>query len=138
MRALRTNAATSLRMAGIRQKGTKIEKSVAIALRDLGLNHRKNVRSLVGSPDFANKSRRWAVFVHGCFWHHHPGCHRATLPKSNTSFWKAKFRDNQRRDARAIRALRRQGYRVVIIWECQEKLIRKKLSKILESRGIDA
>lgn len=138
MRALRTDAATSIRMAGIRQKGTRIEESVAAALRDLGLHYRKNVRSLVGSPDFANRARRWAVFVHGCFWHHHSGCHRATIPKTNVGFWKAKFRDNQRRDARAVRTLRRQGYCVVVIWECQEKRIRDKLRKILEPRGIDA
>jgi DNA mismatch endonuclease Vsr len=138
MRPARPAPATSARMAGIRQKGTKIETVVAIFLRELGLRYRKNVKHLPGSPDFANRSRRWAVFVNGCFWHHHTGCRKATVPKSNTNFWMAKFRDNRRRDARAIRRLRHEGYRVVVIWECQEKLIHAKLSKILEARSVDA
>ena len=132
MRIIRTDPETSARMARIRQKGTKIEAAVASALRDLGLHYRKNVRKLPGSPDFANRSKRWAVFVHGCFWHHHTGCYRATIPKSNRGFWLQKFRDNKRRDARSAQLLRRQGYRVVVIWECQEGRIRDKLTKILE------
>lgn len=138
MRPVRPAPATSARMSGIRQKGTKIETVVAIILRDLGLRYRKNVKQLPGSPDFANRSRRWVVFVNGCFWHHHTGCRKATVPKSNTNFWTIKFRDNRRRDARAIRRLRHEGYRVVVIWECQEKLVRAKLSKILEARSVDA
>jgi DNA mismatch endonuclease Vsr len=125
-------------MAGIRQKETKIETSVAMILRDLGLHYRKNVKRLPGSPDFANRSARWAVFVNGCFWHHHAGCRKATVPKTNTSFWMQKFRDNRRRDARAIRSLRKDGYLVVTIWECQPTRIRAKLGKILEARSVDA
>ena len=124
-------------MAGIRQKGTKIETAVAVILRELGLHYRKNVKNLPGSPDFANRSRRWAVFVNGCFWHHHAGCRKATVPKSNANFWIVKFRDNRWRDARAIRYLRREGYCVVTVWECQEDRIRSKLGKILEARSVD-
>lgn len=138
MRIVRPSIETSARMARIRQKDTRIEATVASALRDLGLHYRKNVRKLPGSPDFANKSKRWAVFVHGCFWHHHAGCQKATVPKSNRTFWLDKFRDNKRRDARSIRRLRRDGYRVVVIWECQERSIRYKLTKILEASGVDS
>jgi len=138
MRAARPDSATSVRMAGIRQKGTSIETMVAIILRDLGLYYRKNVKHLPGSPDFANRSARWAVFVNGCFWHHHAGCLKATVPKSNTKFWTTKFRDNRRRDARAIRRLRHEGFLVITIWECQKDRIRGKLSKILEARSVDA
>ena len=138
MKAVRPDPETSARMARIRQKGTKIETIVATVLRDLGARYRKNVKKLPGSPDFANRSRRWAVFVNGCFWHHHKGCRRATIPKSNRKFWIAKFRDNRRRDARSIARLRREGYRVVLIWECQEGLIRDKLAKVLEPRRVDA
>lgn len=138
MRIVRTDAETSARMARIRQKGTKIEAAVALALRELGLHYRKNVRKLPGSPDFANRSKRWAVFVHGCFWHHHTGCQRATVPKSNRRFWLDKFRDNKRRDSRSVRLLRREGYRVVVIWECQERRIRDKLTKILEAGSVDS
>ncbi|MBR1197788.1 DNA mismatch endonuclease Vsr [Bradyrhizobium sp. AUGA SZCCT0158] len=129
---------TSARMARIRQKGTKIETIVAAALRDVGAYYRKNVKTLPGSPDFANRSKRWAIFVNGCFWHHHQGCSRATVPKSNRKFWTAKFRDNQRRDARCAMRLRREGYRVIIIWECQQDQIRDKLAKVLEPRSVDA
>jgi DNA mismatch endonuclease Vsr len=125
-------------MAGIRQRGTKIETVVAIVLRELGLHYRKNVKRLPGSPDFANRSGRWAIFVNGCFWHHHTGCRKATVPKSNADFWTTKFRDNRRRDARAIGRLRQEGYRVVIIWECQKDRVRAKLTKILEARSVDA
>ena len=125
-------------MAGIGQRGTKIETVVAITLRDLGLHYRKNVKRLPGSPDFANQSARWAIFVNGCFWHHHVGCRKATVPKSNKKFWMLKFRDNRLRDARAVRSLRRDGYRVVTIWECQIDRIASKLSNILESRSVDA
>ena len=131
------DAATSRRMAGIRQKGTKIEETVAAVLREHGVGYRKNVKSLSGSPDFANKSRRWAVFVNGCFWHHHTDCRRATIPKTNREFWSAKFATNRSRDARAACALRRRGYRVVLVWECEKDLIATKLAKILEPRGID-
>lgn len=138
MKTVRPDIETSARMARIRQKGTKIEATVAAVLRDLGLYYRKNVRKLPGSPDFANRSKRWVVFVHGCFWHHHAGCHRATVPKSNRGFWLNKFRENKRRDARNVRLLRQDGYRVVVIWECQEPRIRSKLAKILETRGVDS
>jgi DNA mismatch endonuclease Vsr len=137
MRAAQPNPATSARMAGIRQKGTKIETAVAIVLRELGLHYRKNVKTLPGSPDFANRSDRWAVFVNGCFWHHHAGCRKATVPKTNTHFWTLKFRDNRRRDARTVRLLRKEGYLVITIWGCQTNRIRTKLSKILEARSVD-
>ncbi|MEI3854981.1 MULTISPECIES: very short patch repair endonuclease [unclassified Ensifer] len=124
-------------MAGVRQRGTRIETLVACILREMGLRYRKNVKQLVGSPDFANRARRWAIFVNGCFWHHHTGCRKATVPKTNTDFWTAKFRDNRRRDAQAIRSLRRSGYYVVIVWECEKDRMRSKLGKILEARRID-
>lgn len=59
------------------------------------------------------------IFVQGCYWHHHTGCGRATLPKRNVTFWRRKFAANRSRDARAIRELRRRGYRILVVWECQ-------------------
>lgn len=117
-------------MAAVRQKGTTAERCVAGALRKLGLSYRLNVRSLPGSPDMANKKKRWAVFVKGCFWHHHRGCPRATVPKSNEAFWLEKFAANRRRDAAAIRALRRRGFRVVIIWECRLRDVESLLARL--------
>lgn len=91
-----------------------------MALRAIGIHYRRNVRGLPGSPDFANKRRRWAIFVMGCFWHQHRGCKRATVPKRNHAFWVAKFAQNRRRDAAKIRRLRALGFRVYLLWECRE------------------
>ncbi len=124
-------------MGRVRQKDTGPEQAVASALRSLGAGYRKNVRSLPGSPDFANKSRKWAVFVHGCFWHRHTGCRRATTPKANRDFWLDKFATNRTRDARAICALRRMGFRVAVVWECETTDAAPRLSKILETRRPD-
>lgn len=139
MNAARPNAAISRRMAGVRQKGTQIETTVATLLRQLGLSYRKNVSSLPGSPDFANRKRRWAIFVNGCFWHHHRRCKRATVPKANAEFWLEKFERNRSRDAQKIVALRRMGFRVVILWECRlgdPTYVRQAASKVLESSGV--
>lgn len=135
---LTVDPVTTARMAGVRQKGTRIETIVARVLRDMGIHYRKNVKRLPGSPDFANTSRRWAVFVNGCFWHHHTNCRKATVPKTNSDFWEKKFLDNRHRDAQSIRKLRRDGYRVIVIWECEKDRIRSKLGKILEPRRVDA
>jgi DNA mismatch endonuclease Vsr len=67
--------------ARVRQKGTSAELAVAAALRELGFAYRLNVKALPGSPDFANRKRKWAVFVHGCYWHHHTGCKRQSRPR---------------------------------------------------------
>lgn len=136
-RKLKPNCVTSIRMAGIRQKDTDIEALVAVTLRGLSQHYRKNVRGLPGSPDFANRSRRWAIFVNGCFWHHHTACTKATVPKSNVRFWVEKFHANRRRDARAVRKLRGMGYKVAIVWECERRHIDARLSKIFESCGVD-
>lgn len=106
-------------MKRVRQKRTSAEELVAKALRERGLAYRRNVRSLPGSPDFANKTKRWALFVMGCFWHRHTNCPRATVPKRNREYWEPKFRENRRRDAAKIRSLRRLGFSVVLAWECE-------------------
>jgi DNA mismatch endonuclease (patch repair protein) len=118
-RQLQTTPATSNRMASIRQSGTAPEMHVRRALAALGYYYRLRNRDLPGSPDIANRSRKWAVFVHGCYWHHHSGCHRATTPKSNRDFWLAKFAANRTRDADVERALAGRGFRIATIWECE-------------------
>ncbi len=89
-------------MRRVRRTGTAAEDCVAAACRELGLSYRRNVRNLPGSPDLANKSKGWVIFVNGCFWHRHTGCKRATIPKRNHNFWKQKFAENRRRDARKM------------------------------------
>lgn len=106
-------------MQRVRQAATPAERAVAQACRELGLAYRLNVKSLPGSPDLANKHRRWAIFVNGCYWHHHRGCTRATIPKRNRPFWVAKFLANRARDVKKIRQLRARGFKVILIWECE-------------------
>jgi DNA mismatch endonuclease, patch repair protein len=103
------------------RRDTAPELAVRKALRDLG--HRYTVKNsdLPGSPDAANRYRHWAVFVHGCYWHQHPGCPRATIPKANREWWLDKFNKNRERDERAIRELRDQGFDVEVIWECETR-----------------
>jgi DNA mismatch endonuclease (patch repair protein) len=127
-------------MAGVRQARTSAENRVAAILRTLGARHRRNVRSLAGSPDFANKSEAWSIFVNGCFWHHHRRCARATIPKTNTAFWRDKFAANKARDQMKIKALRSLGFRVVVVWECElthPTRVAARLSQMLEAGRID-
>lgn len=107
-------------MAKVRQARTAPEDRVAAALRALGMGYRRNVRTLPGRPDFANRSRGWVVQVHGCFWHQHD-CRRATVPTHNRAAWLAKFTRNKERDLRVDKALENLGLRVLTVWECETR-----------------
>jgi DNA mismatch endonuclease (patch repair protein) len=113
------DAATSIRLGKIRQRDTSAERAVRRILFAAGFRYRVSNRDLPGSPDVANRSRRWAVFVHGCFWHHHENCARATVPRNNRAFWVDKFAANAARDARVVAELRTRGYTCIVVWECQ-------------------
>lgn len=104
-------------------------------LHALGHRFRVHNRDLPGSPDVANRTRRWAVFVHGCFWHRHEGCPRTTTPSRNRQFWLDKFAANVRRDERVQGQLRELGWKVLVIWECEcEDVSRlRRLRRALES-----
>lgn len=121
--AVKPSTATkhSDRLAKIPQKNTGIERTVRSILNSWGLRFRLNNRDLPGSPDLANRTKQWAVFVNGCYWHHHENCRRATTPKTNRSFWLQKFRDNRARDSRVTRELGDMGYTCCTIWECEVK-----------------
>jgi len=123
-------------MQRVRQKGTPAETRVARACRDLGLRYRLNVRSLPGSPDVANKTQRWAIFVHGCFWHRHAGCAKATTPKRNAAFWRAKFEANRERDARKLAELEAAGFEVVVVWQCETEEPRKLEALLARRLGV--
>ena len=114
-----TTAAASKRMGRIRQYGTSAEIKVRKAATAIGMHYRTRNRDLPGNPDLANRSKKWAVFVHGCFWHHHHGCTSATTPKTNRSFWLEKFAQNKARDASGIAALMALSFDVAVVWECE-------------------
>lgn len=133
-----TDSATSARMGRIRQSGTMPELLVRRACTALGLHYRTSNRDLPGSPDLANRSQRWAVFVHGCYWHRHRGCPKATQPRSNVEFWSAKFLHNVERDRRARAAMRRLRYRVLTIWQCEAEsptMLAERLGRFVHSLG---
>jgi len=110
------DAATRSRiMRSIRSSGTGPERRIGAALKALGIPADRNVRSLPGSPDFALRLHRVAVFVHGCFWHGCPRHYRA--PRSNAGFWRKKVACNRSRDGRSARRLRALGWSVVTAWE---------------------
>jgi DNA mismatch endonuclease, patch repair protein len=109
------------RMSLVRRRGTAPELRVRSALSAMGLHYRTQNRDLPGKPDLANRSKKWAVFVHGCFWHQHPGCPKATVPKTNRHFWRAKFSANRRRDARVCAELLALGFSVITVWECETR-----------------
>ena len=111
-------AARSRMMAGIRAKDTKPEVMVRRALHAQGLRFRLHRRDLPGTPDIVLPRHKVAIFVHGCFWHHHQGCQNAKLPTTRPEFWATKLQGNRDRDAARISELVALGWRVAIIWEC--------------------
>jgi DNA mismatch endonuclease, patch repair protein len=124
-------ASRSALMSRIRQRGSAPELAVRAILRREGYNFKTNGALLPGSPDIYVPGMKLAVFVHGCFWHRHSGCKACTTPKRNRAFWLDKFRENVARDQRKIGQLRRLGYRVMIVWECDVKSS-SKIAKLVQ------
>lgn len=106
-------------MSRVRGKNTAPEMRVRRLAHLLGYRFRLHRRDLPGSPDIVFVSRRKVVFVHGCFWHRHPGCKGTTSPKTRADYWQAKFCDNMVRDQRVQKHLRELGWDVLVIWECE-------------------
>jgi DNA mismatch endonuclease, patch repair protein len=120
-RRLRDALTRSQMMGRIRSKDTLPEVRTRSAVHALGVRYRVHVEDLPGKPDLANKTRGWAIFVHGCFWHSHEGCQLASKPRSNTGYWSAKLVRNRERDLLHVRALGDLGYDVLTIWECETR-----------------
>ncbi|WP_349630174.1 very short patch repair endonuclease [Bradyrhizobium manausense] len=122
---LDTDPQTSERMRRIRRRDTAPELLVRSWLWKRGARFTTHNRDLPGSPDLANRSKRWSIFVHGCFWHGHEGCKKATVPTRNNAFWTKKIADNRARDRKKEGALRQLGMKVIVLWQCEaEKLDR--------------
>lgn len=108
-------------MRSIHGGNTQPEMRVRRYLHAVGLRFRLHDRSLPGCPDLTLPARKLAIFVHGCFWHQHPGCRFATTPATRRDFWQAKFAANKARDAVVLEKLTALGWQVLTIWECQTK-----------------
>jgi DNA mismatch endonuclease (patch repair protein) len=108
-------------MRRVQGEDTGPERLVRRTLHLMGHRFRIHYHALPGSPDVAFLGRRAVIFVHGCFWHGHKGCKHSRRPTSNVEFWKRKLDRNIQRDRKNIRTLRRTGWKVLVIWECQTK-----------------
>jgi DNA mismatch endonuclease (patch repair protein) len=124
------DTAVSSRMRRVARRDTAPEMVIRKLLTAAGLRYRLHRHDLPGSPDIVFPGRRKVIFVHGCFWHRHARCARATMPKTRREYWATKFRRNVTRDRSAEASLRRNQWDVLTIWECEcnvnsDRLLRK-------------
>ena len=121
MADIKTAEERSKNMAAIKSKNTSPELFIRKELFRRGYRYRLYEKSVPGHPDLFLRKYNTAIFVHGCFWHRHPGCKYAYMPKSNLDFWNRKFDANIRRDKVVKDALAEDGIRCLVIWECKIK-----------------
>lgn len=135
-----SKAQRSANMANIKGRNTSPELAVRRELHRRGLRFRLHVRDLPGTPDVVLPRHRLIILIHGCFWHRHGSCEFAYTPKTRVDFWNEKFLRTVSRDARTSRQLRRQGWRVSTVWECdtrsEEKLRRRVCAILSRTCGI--
>lgn len=125
-----TKEQRSRNMSRIRSRDTKPELRVRSLLHRMGYRFRLHRNDLPGRPDIVLPRYGTVIFVHGCFWHRHARCRYAYTPKSRVEFWTTKFEQNVQRDRRVRRQLRRRGWKVLVVWECElrdEQLISSRL-----------
>lgn len=116
-------------MSKILSNNTGPERRVRKILTALGYRYRLNVKALPGKPDIVLRKYNSVIFVHGCFWHLHSKCRDGTIPKTRTEYWKNKLLKNKERDARNIKELKKLGWKVLRLWECE---IEKNPNKVIE------
>jgi len=124
-------------MSKVRDRDTTPELAVRRLVREFGVHYRLNVGGLPGTPDLVFPRAKRVIFVHGCFWHRHRCRAGKSMPASRHDYWAAKFDRNRKRDQAARRALRRQGWEVLVIWECQLRgqsvdAVRRRLRRFLD------
>lgn len=127
-----TPSERSERMSLVRNKDTKPELAVRRLVHGLGFRYRLHRSDLPGKPDMVFPTRRKVIFVHGCFWHRHPGCSLARLPKSRLEFWAPKLERNRENDLLKQEELRRLGWDVLVVWECELRARDEVARKITE------
>lgn len=120
-------------MRAIKSRDTGPERALRKLLHPLAPGYRLNRRALPGTPDVAYGQRKLAIFVHGCFWHGHDCRHGSRLPKTNRAFWRAKIKRNRERDAQALAALRKLGWRTLVIYECGLKKPRAVKARLIRA-----
>lgn len=114
-----TKEVRSYNMSRIRRANTKPEVLVRKYLFAAGFRYRKDIKTLPGCPDIVLPRYKTVIFVHGCFWHMHEGCNKFVWPASNQEYWEKKLKGNKQRDIKNIEKLQQQGWKVIIVWECE-------------------
>ena len=133
-----TKQQRSWNMSRVKSKNTKPEITVRSILHGMGFRFRLHSGKLPGKPDIVLPKYKSVIFVHGCFWHRHKGCKRASIPATRREFWDIKFAENVKRDKKNKARLRKLGWNVLVIWECwieadAEKAVEKVLKRIFQS-----
>ena len=108
-------------MSRIRGKDTIPEMKVRSLIHSHGYRYRLHDKKLPGKPDLVFKSLKKVIFVHGCFWHSHEHCRKGQLPKSNLEYWEPKISKNKERDSKNYESLILQGWKILIVWQCELK-----------------
>lgn len=124
-------AGRSYNMSRIRSKDTLPEMIVRKSLFAKGFRFRLHVKKLPGNPDIVLAKYNTVIFINGCFWHQHPNCKKAVLPKSNVEYWLHKIEKNVIRDRQNLESLQKLNWKIIIIWECE--LNKKNLNLTIES-----
>ena len=122
----------SANMRAIRSKGMRPELAVRRLVHGMGYRYRLHRTDLPGRPDLVFRSRRKVIFVHGCFWHRHH-CKYAHVPRTNVDYWRPKLKRNAARDAKNLKALAAEGWRCLVIWECELKADEGRILKRVDS-----
>jgi DNA mismatch endonuclease (patch repair protein) len=126
----------SWNMSRIQSGNTKPEKTVRSILHGLGYRFRLHQKNLPGKPDIVLARYNSVIFVHGCFWHRHKECKNASVPKTKKTFWEEKFKANIERDIKVKNELKSNGWRVLVVWECELtdiESVEKELGKFLKN-----
>lgn len=131
-----TPAQRRINMQSIRSRDTLPELYIRKFLHRLGFRFRTHASSLPGKPDIVLPKYKTVVFVHGCFWHRH-GCKRTVSPKTRSDYWISKFARTQQRDLQAVTALRRSGWKVITVWECelaQSAILKRRFNCLVKAK----
>ena len=121
-------------MQQIKAKNTKPELLVRTYLHALGFRYSLHKKTLPGKPDIVLPKYKTVIFIHGCFWHGHANCKYFTIPKTRTQWWTDKINTNKTNDAKAMKALKKEGWKVLTVWEC--KLKKEKLERTLQQLAL--
>jgi DNA mismatch endonuclease, patch repair protein len=130
MADVHTKAQRSYNMSQIRSANTKPELLVRKFLHAQGFRYKLHDKILPGKPDIVLPKYKTVIFIHGCFWHGHSNCKYFTIPKTRTVWWRNKIETNKANDAKAMKSLRKDGWKVITVWEC--KLKKGKVENTLE------